>query len=81
MSNTRLLVALKEGSNPSQDVFSLFMYNSQRQVSLELVNQARIINKLKLKGAGRSLVYITGIHFFCHQGFSRPSLDSLTLLS
>lgn len=44
MCNTSLLVALKEGNNPSQDALSLFLYNNLRQVSLELVNQVRIIN-------------------------------------
>lgn len=81
MSNTSLLVALKEGNNPSQDALSLFMYNNLCQVSLELVNQARIINKLKLKGGGKSLVYITGIQLCCHRDFSRPSYDSLTVVS
>lgn len=81
MSNTSLLVALKEGNNPSQDALSLFMYNNLCQVSLQLVNQARIINKLKLKGGGKSLVYITGIQLCCHQDFSRPSYDSLTVVS
>lgn len=78
MCNTSLLVALKEGNNPSQDALSLFLYNNLRQVSLELVNQVRIINMWKLQGVGWSLVDITGTQLCCHQDFCRPSHDSLT---
>lgn len=44
MINTNLLVALKEGNNPSQDALSLVLYNNLCHVFLELVNQVRIIN-------------------------------------
>lgn len=79
MSNSSLLVALKEGNNPSQDALSLLVYNNLCQVSLELVNQGRIINKRRLKGVRRNLVYITGIQLCCHQGFSRPLMTALHL--
>lgn len=78
MSNTSNLVALKEGNNPSQDALSLFLCSNLCQVSLELVNQVRIINTWKLQGIGGSLVNVTGIQLCCHQDFSRPSHDSLT---